>query len=1043
MVGICNLQLKQLYKSGFKIYSASAGSGKTYQLTKAYLELILAPSSQQKYRELLALTFTNKAVAEMKQRILESLFAFSLEKKPENKIAFFEHMHKELQLTAQELTKKSKKVLKELLHNYAFFEISTIDKFTHNIIRTFARDLKISQGFDVVLDTDALLEESIGKLLNRAGENQELTNILLDFSLEKIDDDKSWDITYDLFEIGKLLFQENHTTHLKKISKKKIQDFIGLQKTLKGKITDSESEIKMLATESLQLITKNGLEFTDFTRSSFPKFVLSISKDATNLDFTAAWKQNFDTNPLYNKTSPDSIKGKLDEIHPLFSALFTRIKKLHHKLGFLRNCYKNIVPLTLLNEIAKEVRQLQREKDILPISEFNTIISREIKNQPVPFIYERLGEKYRHYFIDEFQDTSHMQWQNLIPLIGNAVESENEKGEKGSLLLVGDAKQAIYRWRGGRAEQFLNMLDLSTNPFILEPEVESLETNWRSKKEIVDFNNAFFTFSAKKLYNLNYKKLFEDGNEQRPKSAVNGYVELLFTRKEDKTIEEGYPKETLEVLQRVLDKGYDLKDICILVRDNKKSTVLADFLTTKEIPIVSPDSLLLANNSEVFFLVSLLKYINNNEDNEVKFFILDYLFENRGNKHDFIVKNLMDIPFLLERTYGFKVRSIGHLSTYDILEEAIATFKLAGHSNAHLVQFMDEVFDFSQKEDSSVFSFLHFWERKKDKLSVKAPESLNAVKIMTVHKAKGLEFPVVIFPYADSKIIDQRGGKLWIPVAKDSFEGFIELLINSNKELENYSEPIKRAYNKELNSMQLDAYNVLYVAMTRAKNALFVISNHENRKDTYSGLFIDYLQHTGDWDEQRLHYGFGSFDKNETVSPFNKLDESIPYTYTQRSDSGFNMVTKASMLWDVERQEAIQKGNLIHKALSKIYTVSDITIALSSMVKSGHLSSAEIPALKEILNRILHHPDLNPYFKEGLTVYNERELLTPEGLIFIPDRLVVDGNNMVIIDYKTGAKNEKHKNQLKEYAHILERMDYVIKDSILIYIDKTINPIYI
>jgi ATP-dependent exoDNAse (exonuclease V) beta subunit len=514
---MCNLQAKHLHSNAFKIYSASAGSGKTYQLTKAYLKLILSPSSKQKYRELLAITFTNKAVAEMKQRILESLYAFSLNKKPQDKIALFEDMLQELNLTPDELSLKAKKVLKELLHNYAFFEISTIDKFTHKIIRTFARDLKISQGFDVVLDTDALLEESIGRLLNRAGEDKTLTKVLLDFSIEKIEDDKSWNIAYDLFEIGKLLFQENHSAHLKIISGNEIKEFIKLQKSLKSKIQKSDSAIKSLANEALELISKNELEFTDFTRSSFPKFMKGIAENNSKIDFTAAWKQNFDTNPLYNKTSPDAVKSKLDALHSQFSILFTKIKEHHCELSFLKNCYKNVVPLTLLNEIAKEVAQLQKEKDILPISEFNSIIAKEIKNQPVPFIYERLGEKYRHYFIDEFQDTSQTQWQNLIPLIGNAIESENERGERGSLLLVGDAKQAIYRWRGGRAEQFLNLINLKTNPFVLEPIVENLDANWRSKEEIVNFNNSFFTFSAKKLSKLEYKTLFEEGNKQKQK----------------------------------------------------------------------------------------------------------------------------------------------------------------------------------------------------------------------------------------------------------------------------------------------------------------------------------------------------------------------------------------------------------------------------------------------------------------------------------------------------------------------------------------------
>ncbi len=1037
---MCNLQVKHLHTNAFKIYSASAGSGKTYQLTKAYLKLILAPSSKQKYRELLAITFTNKAVAEMKERILESLYAFSLEEKN----SLFNDLLQELKLSPKELQLKSKKVLKELLHNYAFFEISTIDKFTHKIIRTFARDLKISQGFDVVLDTDILLEESVGRLLNRAGEDGELTKVLLNFSIEKIEEDKSWNITYDLIEIGKLLFQENHNLHLKSISNKTIVDFIQLQKLLRNNIKKSEDVLNNLANEALQLIEASSLEHTDFKASYFPKFMLSIIGSKTKIDFGADWKQNFDVNPLYNKTSPEATKNILDNLHPQFSSLFNEIKKEFYKLSFLKNCYTQIVPLTVLNEIAKELSLLQKEKDILSISEFNSIISKEIKNQPVPFIYERLGEKYRHYFIDEFQDTSQMQWQNLIPLIGNAIESENEKGEQGSLLLVGDAKQAIYRWRGGRAEQFLNLINLKTNPFVLEPKVENLDANWRSQKEIITFNNAFFTFSAKKLNALHYKKLFEEGNKQKIKANESGYVELLFTKKDADTDEDPYCVKTLEVLQRVIDNNYNLKDVCILVRENKKATLLADFLTANEIPIISPDSLLLANNNEVFFLVSILNYLENPENNEAKYFILEYLFKDSdGYKHDFIAENLSTLPVLLGTVYGFHTKNIRHLSTYDILEQAIACFNLAGRSDAHLTQLMDEVFDFSQKEDSSIFSFLNFWARKREKLSVKAPESLNAVQIMTVHKAKGLEFPVTIFPYADSKIIDSRNNKLWIPVEENAFKGFNKLLISSKKELANYTTITEEIYDDEQQKLELDAFNVLYVALTRAQNALFIISTEENKKGTYSELFIDYLKHLGSWNATQSQYTFGNFTQKKKIETTNNLNNSIPYIYTQKSTSNFNIVTKAIMLWDVNRQEAIEKGNLIHKALSKITFKSDIENAISSLIANGDITSRDIPLLEEKLKQVIHHPKLSSYFKEGLTIYNEKELLTPDGQLLRPDRLVIENNKVTIIDYKTGVKSETHKEQLYDYAKVLEQMNYKINAIILIYINQTVTPILI
>ena len=1040
---MCNLQAKHLPTNAFKIYSASAGSGKTYQLTKAYLKLILSPNAKQKYRELLAITFTNKAVAEMKQRILESLYAFSKEVTPMDKTSLFNDICKEIQLTPKEIQLKSKHVLKELLHNYAFFEISTIDKFTHKIIRTFAHDLKISQNFDVVLDTDLLLEEAVSRILNKAGENMALTNILIDFSLEKIEDDKSWNIAYDLFEIGKLLFQENHATHIKKLGLKEISDFVRLQKTLKSKIENNKKSIKKIANQVLEIISANELEFSDFTRSSFPKFMLTLANGSFNVDFGANWKQNFAEDKLYNKNCLDHIKNKLDNLHHQFSTYFSNIKNEFHELSFLKNCYNNIVPLTVLNQIASEVQLLQKEKDILPISEFNSLIAKEIKNQPVPFIYERLGEKYRHYFIDEFQDTSQMQWQNLIPLIGNALESENEKGERGSLLIVGDGKQAIYRWRGGRAEQFLNLLNLKTNPFVITQQIENLDTNWRSKKEIISFNNSFFSFAAKKLRNNNYIALFEEGNKQKSTAKSNGYVEFVFL---DKTVEVSqnlHCEKTLEILERALANGYHLRDVCIIVRDNKKGALIADFLTENEIAIISPDSLLLANNLEVSFLISLLSYIENSENSEAIYSILDYLHKKTDNKHDYISKHLTSLSTLLCEKYDFNIDAIKRLPIYDMLEQAISSFNLAGHSDAHLSHFMDEVFDFSQKEDSSIFSLLDFWNRKSGVLSVKAPESIDAVKIMTIHKAKGLEFPVVIFPYADSKIIDHRNKRIWFPVDKENYEGFNQLIVNTNKELENYNDKAEKIYNAELDKLELDSYNVLYVAMTRAKNALFVITDDTNTKDTYSELFIDYFKNLDLWDTTQAEYCFGYFTPNEKEFISTSSQENIPYIYSQKSLSTFKIVAKANMLWDIERQEAIKKGNLIHKVLSKIYTQNDIQKAIVFYENNGDIASVDAPFLKEKLEQVVFHSELSIYFKEELTVYNEKELLTPKGILLRPDRLVAENKNITIIDYKTGTINSSHKSQLLEYATVLKQMGYVIKDTILVYINDTVKPIFI
>ncbi len=294
------------------------------------------------------------------------------------------------------------------------------------------------------------------------------------------------------------------------------------------------------------------------------------------------------------------------------------------RFNFLQNAYRNLVPLTLLNAIQREIKNIQKEKDQLSISEFNTIISNEIKNQPAPFIYERLGEKYRHYFIDEFQDTSKMQWNNLIPLIGNALESEYEEGQTGSLFLVGDAKQAIYRWRGGEAEQFLELATSLSNPFSIEGETRMLPKNFRSCDEIVRFNNAFFQSISSFLEEPKYRLFFEEGNRQETNHKEGGYVHLSFLNDSDNS---QYGHKTMHHITESLKRGFDYKDICILIRKKKHGVLLANYLMREHIPVVSSESLLLSSNAKVKFLVSLAKFTMQPNETELSYEVLQFLSE--------------------------------------------------------------------------------------------------------------------------------------------------------------------------------------------------------------------------------------------------------------------------------------------------------------------------------------------------------------------------------------------------------------------------------
>ncbi|QWX83466.1 UvrD-helicase domain-containing protein [Cellulophaga sp. HaHaR_3_176] len=1040
-----------MQNSSYNIYNASAGSGKTYTLAKSYLKIILAGDSTANYREILAITFTNKAVNEMKERILGSLFEFGNVKDIKNAPPMFLSISEELKIEGATLQKRAKITLKKILHNYAFFDVSTIDKFTHRLIRTFAKDLKLPQNFEVILDTDLVLSEAVARLVNKAGTDKELTKVLIEFALEKADDDKSWDVSLDIFDMGKeLLFKEKHEHHLENLIHKELSDFNDLKNHLKKKIKVAEETLKNMASEALELIASNGLEFSDFRSSYFPKFMADVKVLKSTVNFNAAWKQDFENTSLYTKTCPEDKKASIDGLHSSLNTSFQSIKETFFNLSFLKNAYKNIVPFTVLNALKKEVKNIELERDEIPLSTFNSIISKEIKNQPVPFIYERLGEKYRHYFIDEFQDTSELQWTNLIPLIGNAIESKDEVGNSGSLLLVGDAKQAIYRWRGGKAEQFLDLVNKQKNPFFIEPNVENLPSNYRSYEEVIKFNNDFFTTLNGQLNNTTYSKLFEEGNQQLYNHKKGGFVQLTFIEEEDKNGNELYCNEVLQSIRSIEENKHPLSDICILVRNKKDGVLLADFLTENDIPIISSETLLLKSNTKVNFLINLIKYSTTPEDLDIAYQILYFLNgDNEQHLHSYVNKHLRSLEKHLLNDFNFSIAKLKQQSVFDGFEQAIKSFDLIKDSDAYVTYLLDEVIDVEHKQGVSTSLFIEYWEKKRDKLSISAPLSMNAVQIMTVHKSKGLEFPVVIFPFADSYIYKDIKPKMWLPINKEEYNDYSEVLINKNKEVINYSEYAEALFEDEQQKLELDSFNVLYVALTRAVKALYIISKKDidaksnPKTDYYSGLFIKYLIDKGMWQADKLNYEFGAFSINDKIKAQSNTQETIPFQYSYKERSSFNIVTTAGTLWETTTEAAINKGNTIHQILSLIETKDDVEGCFKKLINNGSLNEEEAATLKIKILSIIEHPKLQELYTKDMIIKNETDIITKNGIILRPDRIVFDGNNATIIDYKTGQRNIAYKDQIDSYANALEEMNYHVNGKIIIYINDVITPEFI
>ncbi len=1047
--------------TSFQVYSASAGSGKTFTLVKEYLKILLTSDNTYKFQQILAVTFTNKAAGEMKERVIENLNTFSKAEKSD----MLQVICQETNLTEVLIFSRSQAILNAILQNYSAFGIMTIDSFTHKLIRTFAYDLHLPLNFEVEMDAESFLNEAVDIVISKIGSDKKLTDLLVSYSLQKLEDDKAWDISLELKSFAKIILNETDATNLKSLNKISIEEFTLLKEKLQKENKQLEDEFLGIGEKGLRIINENGLQHSDFGYTGeFPKHFIKLTKlkylKADDLKFEGRLNTTIeeDKNLCAAKCSINS-KQIIERIAPVLKDLYYESKRLYaekYPRYILNNLIaEGLIPLAVLNYINNALQEIKSENNILLNAEFNQLIGDTIKNEPAPFIYERIGEKFRYYFIDEMQDTSQLQWQNLIPLIDHAISSENELGEQGKLLLVGDAKQSIYRWRGGKSEQFIALSseekNQNNNPFYVEKGLYNLETNFRSYSEIIDFNNSLFKHSSQYLSNQSYRNLFFEGNSQKFNSKTGGYVQLSFVEKneeeEDKTLV--YPKKVAEIIQN-LDPSFKKNDICVLVRKKDQGIAVAKYLSENGIEIISSETLLLKNNEKVNFIINLLYVVENPSYKEHKIKLLYFLYEYfklEEDKHHFLDK-FISLPtaefFAGLKKYGlhFNLEEFNQSPFYESIEYIVRSFKLAPDSDSNIQFFLDVIFEFQQKKNVSVGNFLEFWELKKDKLSIVAPEAENAVRIMTIHKAKGLEFPVVIFPY-DIEVYRQINPKVWY--SDDQLGDIKQFFLNYGDRLNYIGEHGKQLFDQRREELELDNFNLLYVTLTRAVEQLYVITEDKTGgkdvdiiKNT-SDLFIQFLKKIALWNPEKKEYSFGDPKR----LPFSKKEESnttIQQNFIGNSwkNHQISIVANSSLHWDTVQGKAIVYGNLLHEMLSKIKTTNDIDEVVDMYLFKGEITLQEQNEISIILKKIINHQQLSHYFGQNNLVFTEREILTADKQILIPDRLIFNDNKVSVLDYKTGKPEDKHRHQINAYALALENLNYSIEKKLLVYITDEI-----
>lgn len=1042
-----NMNVKE-NRGSFLVYKASAGSGKTYNLAKAYLEICFTHFNRDPhiYRKILGITFTNKAAAEMKTRILSFLQQLSEDKDTDLMREFTSIA------SAAEISRRASVLLNTIHHDYSSFSIFTIDSFFQQILRTFSYDLHLPANHQLELDSDVLIKQAVDIVLAKLGHESVLTDFIIHFSFSQIDLHKNWKIEKNLHAVAKELYREDAVHALDTLKTLRIEDFQAIIPKLKAMIKKINDRIITIAQRAVDAMTNAQIAPDVFYsgKNGIGTWFVKISNEGMELKMPSKTvMETVEQQRWTSKTTDPSIKSQINEIAPLLTACYNEIRVCQEKdystYIIAKLVVDNIYPMALLNEIKKAIDFIKMDEKTMHISETNHYINRIVSNEPVPFIYERLGNKYKYFFIDEFQDTSVLQWQNLLPLICEGLSSEIYANENAMSAVFGDAKQAIYRFREGDVRQFkrLPKLDGSDkNPIIRERErilednfkTITLPKNYRSKEEIVLFNNDFFDYMSRcDAERSSYVSEVYKSLQQTPKkNNTGGGVQLYVINKKeldpDIVYDDCVLTKVLEIIEQTVADGYQLSDIAVLCRKNDLASFLAEGISQKGVAVISPESLLLKNSPEVNFLLACFNYLLNKNNELARTIIVHFLAkENKQVLENLLVVAKEEKAFLHSLQtmgYAFSPETLKHLNVYELLEHLVEIFGFATKNNAYVLAFKGIVFDFMQTKENNYVNFLEYWEERSAKFSLSNPEGIQAVNILTIHKSKGLQFPVVIYP--QKSLQNRVSASKWIQLDPDTFP--IEVvnikLIKSLQDTE-----LKYLYEEEKELSALDELNVDYVAYTRAEERLYII--HSSDKDQHS--VVDYFR-SGSYENKSdcdgiECYSIGNFDKKDRKDIATMKENRFVSTSTE----GIRLpVVVAQRAYE---SKEMRWGTSMHAYLSYFRKPEDKHYILQLIAEDKEFTDKEKAMAVKLIENLLNDDIKTLFFGEpDAKVKTEVEIITSDAKSFRIDRLIINKKNCVVIDFKTGNKESSHIKQITHYVELLKEAAFDEVYPYLIYI---------
>jgi len=1066
------------------IYRASAGSGKTYRLTQDYIRLLFQPNTERAHRRILAVTFTNKATDEMKSRILKELHALGRGEKSDYRAGLM----KEFFMDESAVNERAKHILTSILHDYSSFSISTIDKFFQQVIRSFARDIGVQGGYNLELNTSSTLEQSVDNMFLDLSkdENKQLLQWLTLFAEERIEQSENWNVRGSIMDLGREIFKESYQ-HKAEDTNKKLHEkefLTNYRKNLRQIKTDFETKVKKSASEGIRIMVRNGLTHEDFaykTTNTLEK-LLNDKFEISNRFISFA----DDVKNCYTKTKAQDIKSAIERAYQdgLQQCFIQIVEMLTIDIITYNSAslvIKHINTLGILSDLAVQIKKLTDEQNTMLISDTNLLLNKIIDNSDAPFVYEKTGIQTNHFMIDEFQDTSTLQWKNFYPLVANSLAAGKFN------LVVGDVKQSIYRWRNSDWKLLDEKIMTDFRPEQFHE--ENLDTNWRSDKNIVDFNNSFFYRAAQLLQsklNENLKAVlpvypelevlthkiehaYSNIHQLTSPKAATGRVEVTFIPRDEN--EEGWKAESLKrlpsILEKLQDQGYRAGDIAILVRKNDEEQQcihrLLNYKTTSDAKpgycydIMGNEGLLIGASASVRFILGILQLFVNPNDS-IQQTIINYEYargkqgksENEALNSCFLIDNETENVFspLFSTEENNQLELLKHSSLFDMVEQIISFFGIGTwHNEAVFVQaFQDEVFKYSSTKTADLNSFLNWWKKNGEKQCISTPDNQNAMRIMTVHKSKGLDFKAVIMPFCDWDVDSKMRNILWCKPTVAPFNELPLLPIEYGSKLG--QSIFAESYFDEQMHLYIDSLNVAYVAFTRAKNELICLTPAPKKEvegvdkiNSLSALLATCFQVSTPGLDSEItpltEFYKPDAQKFELGAPTRAVYNDKPNTDINKKVSSYPSESSSDRL-SIRHQSAdywlngqqlsdskLNYGIIMHDILRQITHKSDQPKAIMEMVLSGRISEAESKIVEAEMQHFWNLPETENWFAPHLKVLNETTILTPAKEQYRPDRVIIIGKKATIIDYKFGDKeSKKYVQQVEQYMDLITQMGY-------------------